>query len=492
MRLSTRRTHSTRGAGRLVGHAAIYIGGTAVQSALGILLLPVVTRVLGVKEYGIVGTAAALAALLVIVYGLGLSFAITRFYYDEAGDAEHAGWAALVRAQAVVALGLAVVTFVTGPWWSAALPGGWAPAFKVAVGLAWLGAVQATAQGVLRAMRRPYGYLTVSLLQVALGAPLAIWFAARWGAVGYMVGLSVGAGAALVISLALTYRPARWTRSILVAGIALSLPAMVHQLSSWGIDLADRLLVAGYLGAREVGRYQLAYVLGSGFVIVLTGLQSAWAPHFMSLGPEWRRRAPPLLILPLTVAAGAGVFLVVIAAPALLAIFAPQGFGGTELVIALVAASILPRATYFMTVVVLLDQKRSRRMGTASLGGFALNIGLNVVLIPRYGLVAAAAATAAAYAAQTVPVVVEAQKLVGHRMHVIRIVLVWLLGAAVLVLTAKLPMSTTGYVVRGALVAPAVLIGVAAIRRLHGAFSLTFGAPSSPVPVTVAPQSAAR
>jgi hypothetical protein len=89
-------------------------------------------------------------------------------------------------------------------------------------------------------------------------------------------------------------------------------------------------------------------------------------------------------------------------------------------------------------------------------------------------------------------VVVEAQKLVGHRMHVIRIVLVWLLGAAVLVLTAKLPMSTTGYVVRGALVAPAVLIGVAAIRRLHGAFSLTFGAPSSPVPVTVAPQSAAR
>lgn len=485
--MRSRRVRSTGGSRRVLGHASIYIGGTIVQSALGILLLPVVTRVLGVHEYGIVGTAAALSSLLVVFYGLGLNFAIIRFYYDEAGDAPRAGWAALVRAQGIAGLVLAVITFLTGPWWAAALPGGWAPAFKVAVGLAWLGAMQGTAQGVLRAMRRPYAYVTVSLLQVAVGAPLAILFAARWGALGYMAGLAAGTGAALILSFTMTYRPARWSRSILIAGIALSLPAMVHQASSWGIDLADRLLVAGYLGAREVGRYQLAYVLGSALVMVLTGLQSAWAPHFMSLGAEVRRRAPPLLILPMTVAAGAGVSLVVIAAPGLLAIFAPHAFGGTELIIALVAASILPRATYFMAVVVLVDQRRSRTMGTASIGGLVLNIGLNVALIPRYGLVAAAAATAAAFAAQTVPVLLEAQKLLGQRLDVLRISLVWLLGTGVLVLVAKIPISPTGYVIRGVLVAPAVLSGVFAIRRLRGAFTFAFGAQPSHEPVAVAP-----
>src|SRR3954465_12733959 len=133
---------SIGGSVRVLGHASVYILGTIVQSALGILLLPIVTRVLGVKEFGVVGTAVALAALLVFVYGLGLSFAITRLYYDERADAPRAGWAALVRGQAVAALLLAVITFLTGPWWSAALPGGWAPAYKVAVGLGWLGAMQ--------------------------------------------------------------------------------------------------------------------------------------------------------------------------------------------------------------------------------------------------------------------------------------------------------------------------------------------------------------
>ena len=85
---SSRMAKSTGGSGgRVVGHAAIYVLGSVAQSALGILLLPIVTRVLGVGQYGIVGTAAALSSLLVIVYGLGLNFAVTRFYYDEAGDA---------------------------------------------------------------------------------------------------------------------------------------------------------------------------------------------------------------------------------------------------------------------------------------------------------------------------------------------------------------------------------------------------------------------
>src|SRR6266567_999637 len=202
--MATVSTRSTGGSGRVLGHAAIYIGGTVVQQALAILLLPIVTRVLGVKDYGVVGTAAALASLLALVYGLGLGFAITRFYYDEGADAPRSGWAALVRGQAVAGLLLAVITFLTGPWWSEALPDGWAPAYKVAVGLAWLGAMQATAQGVLRAMRRPYSYLTVALLQVAVGAPLAIFFATRWGAVGYMAGLTVGSGLALIVALAMT------------------------------------------------------------------------------------------------------------------------------------------------------------------------------------------------------------------------------------------------------------------------------------------------
>src|SRR4051812_19027020 len=76
-----------RGAARrVVGHGSIYVVGTILQRGLSLLLLPAVTRVLSVDEFGLVGTASALAACLAIVLGLGLNFAIVRTYYDDTRD----------------------------------------------------------------------------------------------------------------------------------------------------------------------------------------------------------------------------------------------------------------------------------------------------------------------------------------------------------------------------------------------------------------------
>ena len=63
--------------------------------------------------------------------------------------------------------------------------------------------------------------------------------------------------------------------------------------------------------------------------------------------------------------------------------------------------------------------------------------------------------------------------------------LVWLLGTAALVLIGEIPTSTAGHVARGALMFPAVLIGVIAIRRLRGSLVSTMGPPPSEEPVSV-------
>jgi hypothetical protein len=75
----------------VVQHGVLYVVGTVFQRGLGLLLLPFVTRVLGVEEFGLAATAAAVAALLAIVYGLGINFSIVRFFYDDPQDAARPG-----------------------------------------------------------------------------------------------------------------------------------------------------------------------------------------------------------------------------------------------------------------------------------------------------------------------------------------------------------------------------------------------------------------
>jgi O-antigen/teichoic acid export membrane protein len=454
---------------RLTGSGAIYVFGTIMQRGLSLLLLPVVTRVLTVDEYGLVGTAAALSALMAIVFGLGLNFSIVRFFYDEPRDARQTKWAALLWAQAAAGVVLALVVYATGPWWATIFPAfGWALAIKIAVGYALVSSVQSTVQSVLRAAQRPGMFFLTTMIQTGIGSALGIWCATRWGAAGYIAGLSVGSAAALGVACVAVYPRPRWAAGLIDAGLRLSLPAMVHQLSSWGIELADRLLIAVYLGAAEVGRYQIAYVLGSALTMLLTGIQAAWAPFFIgSLDADARRHLPSLMVVPVSIVAGFGCLIVVSTAPWLLAVVAPKSFGGTELIIALVASAAMARAAYFMAVVVLIDRRASGQMAIASLAGVVVNIGLNVALIPTAGLVAAAIATDLAVALQALLIIRAAERLIGLSMHIPRLCLVWLGGTGVLVASSVIPSTYVGDGVR-VLVMSAGAIGAAvALSRLR-------------------------
>lgn len=457
---------------RFVRNGAIYVVGTIAQRGLAVLLLPLVTRVLGVDEFGVAGTAAALATLLGLVYGLGLNFAIVRVYYDDDRSAPTAGWAAVVRAQAGMALLLAAATYITGPWWSGVFAEiGWVAALKIAVLYAWLTAIQATIHGVLRAAERPIAFLVVTTLQVVLGTVLGIVFAGTWGAAGYIAGLTTGTGLAVAVGLALTYRRPAWSRHVLIAGLALSLPALLHQLSGWGIDTADRLLVAAFLGVQEVAQYQVAYLLGTAMILLLTAFQSAWAPHFIGrLTAEQRRVVPTAIIVPVTVTVTFATGLVVLAAPYLFSLLAPPSFGSATTVTAVVASATLSRASYFVAVVVLLEQRKTGRLATASLLGMVVNIGLNLLLIPVWGLEGAAAVTVVSAALQAVIVLLAAEGQTGSSLRRPTLLAVWAAGTASFVVLSLLPENGAGIAVRVGCAAALVLALLVALRSTARAF----------------------
>lgn len=478
-------TTSSSGAQRqLLGHGAVYVIGTIAQSGLALLLLPLATRVLNVDQFGLAGTAAALAALLAIVYGLGLNFAIVRFYYDAPKTARRTGWAALLRAQAIAAVALAAVTYLTGPWWASLLGSvGWTGAFKFAVLFAWFSALQATTQGVLRAAQRPIAFIIVTLVQVLIGVGAGIGLAVQFGAAGYVAGLCAGSAVAATIGVVLTYKRPSWSLAELLDGLTLSLPGLLHQAANWGMEAADRLLVAAYLGLSAVGRYQVAYVIGGGLALLLTGMQSAWVPYFIgSLNREARRVTAPRIIVPIAVVASLATAILVLAAPALLAIVAPSAFGGTEMVVAIVAAGTPARAAYFMAVAVLLDRRSTGRMATASLTAVAVNIGLNLILIPRFGLIGAAVATAVSVDVQALLILLMAQRLIGLGMYIGRLALICGAGTGMLIAFAYIPNTSGALMLKVPLGAAVLGTGWLALRWLVKAFNSSVADRVVPIP----------
>jgi O-antigen/teichoic acid export membrane protein len=453
--------------------------GTIIQRGLGVLLLPILTRVLGVEEYGLAGTAIALSALLTTIYGLGLQFAIVRFYYDDPPDAHRSGWAALLRMQAGASILLAALTFATGPLWAGLLGDiGWNSALQMAVITAGVGAVQSTVASIVRAQQRPGAFLLLFMIQLVLGSALGILFATRWGAAGYVGGLGVGGAVAAAVGLALTYQRPAWRLSVLGSSLKVALPALWHQISVWGSNLSDRLIIAASLGASEVARYTIPYTAGTMFILVLTSLQQAWGPAYMSQGEAARRSLPGRLILPVTIASGCAVALLVIVTPPFIDILAPKSFGVQTALVAVVAMATLPRAAYFMAVTSLVDQKKTGRMATSSGLGAAFNVVANLIAIPVFGITAAAVTTVVSNVIMSVMVMRATERLLGASLRLVRVAAVWIVGSAIALTLSYLPERWSWTPVRVALGVVAIAGLLLAVRAVRDAFeSATSGVP---------------
>ena len=467
----------------MVEHGFLYVVGTVFQRGLGLLLLPFVTRVLGVDEFGLAATAAAVAALLALIYGLGINFSIVRFFYEDPPDAPRARWAALLRVQFLIAAGLAAVTYLTGPLWGDLFKDfGWNGALQASVVYGFALASQTTAQGVLRAARRPVAFITTSLMQVGIGGGLGIVLASSHGASGYIIGLTIGSLIAAATALLVTYRAPEWKRDTVTGGIRLGLPFMVHGLANWGLDLSTRLLVASYLSLAAVGRYQVAFVVGSALTLILTSIQAAFAPFYIGeLSASERRITPPVLMLPVTIVAMCGTMLLVLLGPALLEAVAPEEFAGAELVLGLAAAGTLARAPYFVGAAVLLDQKRTGSLARGSLSGAVLTLALCVVLIPSIGIEGAAIATIAGIMVQATVVLRDVGRRLGQSVHLPVLACVWVGGAGALAAVTELPEEGVGLAVRVVLGIVVVVGGALSVRWLRDAFAAARRA-AAPVP----------
>ena len=448
---------------RLGRHSLVYGIGGLVSRILAVLLLPLYTHYLTRADYGAIETLIALTAVLVIVLRAGISSAFFRYYFDARTDEERvvvvrtSFWFTMTMATAGLFAGLVLAAPIAHAL-NGMTPGLVRAAF---VGL-WAQMNYEQLTSLFRVEERSVQFAIASLANVLVTIAATVLLVAVWhkGAVGVLVGNFTGTLVVYVVLLA--YRRYQLglelSRSLLREMNRFGLPLVPSGLALWAINFVDRLFLNTISGAAETGLYSIGVRISSVIIFLFTAFRTAWPAFAYSIEDdrEARRTYAFVLTYLLLVCSWLSVALGLLAPWIVRVLTTPRFYEGAR-VVALLCFAATAYAGYTVMAIGIGRVRRTQFNWIITFAAAALNIGLNIALIPPYGMIGAAIATVAAYTLMFLLMTWNAQRLYPAPYQWRRVVT--LVGVAVaLTLAGKLAHVSLPVAVVLALAYPLVLL----------------------------------
>lgn len=173
-------------------------------------------------------------------------------------------------------------------------------------------------------------------------------------------------------------------------------PLLPVSVTSWVLLYADRWLLAPRVSQHALGQYALAVLVASLLAFAIEPLKNAWQP--LALQPRFRDDDAFLALsyrLYLTTALLL-MGLLVLATPLLLSIIGgTDALPAAQYVLPLMSMPVLGGVQMVLGIRAVRD-RRTQAFGLSSVTAALVNLGLNMLFIPRYGVLAAAWSTALA------------------------------------------------------------------------------------------------
>jgi O-antigen/teichoic acid export membrane protein len=395
--------------GNLLKRSGIYALASMVSPCVVLALSPFLTRHLTRADYGALTVLTTAIALVAGVSQLGMGAAFFRVYsydYEQSVDRKHVLAMTLLLLLAC-AFPLLLVECLCAPWIAWLLLGNWDMTGVVRVAALVIFLQNLTVPGFawLRAENRSISFAMISIanLLVNLGMTIALvgWY--HLGIGGSL--LATGCGYLLVLVCTLPRllwhtRRFRWRMDIARALLSFGLPNAVSFASAWVLQLADRFLLAHMRSLSETATYGVAYTLGGALsVVVLSPFSLAWpSTLFLIARRQDARQVFRLIFRWYSLFLLFMAYALTLAGSFALMVFFPANYQSAGVVIPMVALSTMFYGFYnYFT----LGMNICKKLWYAVLflaSAALINIGANLVLIPRYGSLGAAIATLLAYA----------------------------------------------------------------------------------------------
>jgi O-antigen/teichoic acid export membrane protein len=397
-----------KGMRSLLSDSVVYGLGVAMLPVCLLLVTPVIARKLGPAGFGAIDLLTTILTLATVVAMLGLDSGLSRSYFDrsraEPLDRRTAVTTVLVTVL-TAATALAIVLALAGSLFAELLKSGARTTSITTIVAAF--AVLPLACGVLitrvvlRLERRRRRYVFVTMVQAVVGVGVAATLVALGaGATGYFAGLAVGALAALLYSLTsgtFFAAGAKISRADLRTMLSYGLPLVPSALATWVTFAIDRTLLASMRGLPEVGYYAIASKLAAPLFMALNAFAIAWIPFILAQPAKRQLELRARAVTAVACAVGIGFILLLLLAPDVVGLLGGPKFHRSLRAVPGVALGWLAWGIAFVLATEFMVSRRTRVVALATASAAGANVLLNVILIPPFGFVGAAWATAATF-----------------------------------------------------------------------------------------------
>lgn len=389
------------GENRLAGNLAIYFFGTFLLKGISLITTPIFTRVLSTTDYGIISIYQTWVSIFAIFIGLQMSGSIATARIHQTAEE----FAAYLRS----VLGLAFLSFSAITIVSLLFNNILAELLQLEPRLVPLLLVQAfaTSCGVFYLSysiqtKQPKKHLffsvSTTISMIALSLSLVLWLDDD-KYMGRIIGaLAVGVAGIIYVYRSLFFnlktkiRRADWNFAL-----PLSLPLIIHLASNVVIGQSDRLVINKYLGYEPAAIYSVAYTIGTLGLMIAEATNNVWSPWYLDktksgLTVEISNVAKFYIIGISYVFTG-----ILLIAPEVLAFMAPEIYfsGLTSLLV--VTCSVFFQFLYRFPLAYEQFSRKMKWVSVATITSAFVNLGLNYIFVPIWGIIGSAIATLLSY-----------------------------------------------------------------------------------------------
>ena len=391
---------------RLAKLSVAYGTADVLPRIVDLALLPVYTRYLTPSDYGALALLLLLSTFLKILFRLGLDSGFLRIHYDlkdASSRARFSGTTALFSA--------GFATFGFALFWIFSRAVSFA-LFESSDLVLWVRLVAFdllassfafVPLSLLRIEEKAARFSTYSLIRHTVNVAFKVIFVVLGYGVTGVLASDVIASVLLSLCLVAELRP----RAVLAfdwpplkEALRFSLPKVPHGILVQTLSLFDRRILASFVSRSEVGLYGMGGTFASAMKFPLSAFEPAWQPFVFDharkedgAGPIGKVATRMAIVFTVT-ALGLALTL----PDVLRLVIRNTAFHPAAAVIPVLILATLFQGYFFLSSVGISIAKEARYYPMITAAATALNIGLDLWLIPSHGIAAAAWATVAGYA----------------------------------------------------------------------------------------------
>jgi O-antigen/teichoic acid export membrane protein len=372
------------------------------MKAIGLILFPIYTSVLSIAEYGILGLLEVTAQLLIAVLSLSIHSGVVRFYFDKqySGKQKDMYFVSLLVVFIVSMVAGIFIFSYSGRFSRILLDNG---DYFLLIRLMYVSVIfqvlNSVPTNLMRLQEKATMYTVLMVTRLLISLVVIIYLVVRrnMGLEGILIGQICGHISYFLLVLRFSIRNSQISFDFkLIANlITFSFPLVFALVSSVIITITDRYCLKSLASMDEVGVYSAAYKIANTLLLIFGAMQMALTPMFYQKMEDPNRLRFYSKIITYSIYIGMILTLGI-------------SFFGLEIIkvlsrnpdywLANNAIPVLSFALLFGMVRYYIAHflsiaKKTKQIALITILVAIINLGLNLLLIPRYSFMGAAFAT---------------------------------------------------------------------------------------------------